>query len=153
MMRSDQMLTGLMSVRLTGLVSLFYRYFCNLWKKKSHLRKTNCPVRCYTVFIARTLPIVCANAKRRNYEHAACEIKCTVPINHITTACVSWEGFAWRYDIHSIQEQFPCFINHSCQYLIFTMVTVASTTQKYHVFFSLCVILYMFKWLWWLKPT
>ncbi len=31
--------------------------------------------------------------------------------SHNCTACVCFEGFAWRCDIHSIQEQFPRFIN------------------------------------------
>ncbi len=52
-MRSDEMLTGLMSV------ALFYRYFRNLlWNKKvSHLRKNklSCPVRCYIVLVAHAL--------------------------------------------------------------------------------------------------
>ncbi len=57
--------------------------------------------------------------------------------SHNCTACVCFEGFAWRCDIHSIQEQFPRFINSSLGCLI---------TPKYHDIFTLCHFVgYMFK--------
>ncbi len=91
-LRSDEMLTGLMSV------ALFYRYFRNtLWNISLSPQKklTTCAVGCYTVLVAhssiahaRTRPtLYITSLKRRNYEHATWN-KSTVPINHITVLCV-----------------------------------------------------------------
>ncbi len=50
-LRSDEMLTGLMSV------ALFHVIFVTRYEIKSlsPQKKTNCPVRCYTVLVARAL--------------------------------------------------------------------------------------------------
>ncbi len=103
-LQSDEMLTDLMSM------SLFYSYFCNLWYKKSLTTEKG------TILSGQMLYHVCIVHSRNAVYHFTkaqklweCNAwnKSTVSINHITgTACVSWEGFALRYDIHSTQGQF-----------------------------------------------
>ncbi len=68
-MRSDEMLTGLMSV------SLFYRYFRNLlWNKKSLTSEKN-ELSCQMLYCACDATLYITSLKRRKYEHATREIK------------------------------------------------------------------------------
>ncbi len=68
---SDEMLTGLMPV------SLFYRYFCNLWNKKSLTSEKRTILSCQVLYRVHSVHSSTArvNVKRRHYEHATREIK------------------------------------------------------------------------------
>ncbi len=122
-LRSDEMLTGLMSV------ALFYCYFRNLWNKKSLTSEKN-ELSCQMLYCAGGAhsSIALARTRRRavmlyNFtkeqklqalqQYSTMKVAYSTNKSHNCTACVCFEGFAWRCDIHSIQEQFPRFINSS----------------------------------------